>query len=313
MSINFGGGSSKQKSQVTLPPRTAEETELLDVQRQVAQIQLRQLQQGEADAAAEAASPLRKTQTRVEELATQQLLDRLEGRAPVLPEAAAKRIGQRFDLAQRRGSESLKTFSEELAGMRGMRPTDSPIGGDVLRQQRELTEGLESARAGSELDFGQTEALFAQSLSNFQNQLRQQAFQNRLAMAGVNAAPGALGTMQNLFGQRLAAAPQMQRGSWNQWQAGISGKDVGGLMMGAGALGMCHVAWILYGPSEDFWSAWYWINHGWQGRWARCTRAAYRRLSRPLARVIHAAPWVGGVIRPLFNVAVRHGRDALDA
>jgi hypothetical protein len=60
------------------------------------------------------------------------------------------------------------------------------------------------------LDVGQSEALFNQSLAEFQGRLQQQAFMNRLALAGGQFAPQAGMLAQNLFAQRLASAPRSQ-------------------------------------------------------------------------------------------------------
>lgn len=244
MSFQFGSSQQKQRGggtqtiQLPAPGPGQQELERLSIE--LAQEQLKSLRGIVAEQQAFATSPEAEKQRRVLELATEQILARLEGRAPVLSPAAEQRIGTAFPTAERRGQESIRRFGEEAAGARGMRLTDSPIGAEALRQSRELTEGLGAARAGAELDVGQTEALFAQSLRDFQNRLQQQALMNRLAMSAT--APAAFGLQQQLFAQRIAASPrtfsQFGNLSGSQWQAGISATDVGRLAMGAGALGV---------------------------------------------------------------------------
>ena len=65
-----------------------------------------------------------------------------------------------------------------------MRVTDSPIGGELLRQGRELAASLAASKAGAELNVGQAQEVFAEGVRQFQANLRQQAFQNRLALTG---------------------------------------------------------------------------------------------------------------------------------
>ena len=237
MSISFGGGSSRHRQQATIPPPTPEEDEARAIQLQLARRQLAAWDRAQAEDEAWAKSPQGINEKKLQALATQQLLDRLEGRRPVLSAEAEQRIGTQFDLAKRRGTESLQQATAGLAGMRGLRPTDTPIGGDYLKQQGEFLQGLEASRAGSELDVGQTEALFNQQLAQFTAELQQQAFNNRMTMAGGNASPSSQFLMQNLFGQRMAAAPHLSWGSQsgNQWGGGLA--DIGRLAQGAGALG----------------------------------------------------------------------------
>ena len=98
---------------------------------------------------------------------------------------------------------------------------------------------MEAQRAGASLDLGQSEALFNQSVAQVQNQLRQQALMNRLAMS--TAAPAAFGLQQQLFGQRLAAAPRSNVfsgvGQGSQFGYGLSGSDVAGYGAGLGGRG----------------------------------------------------------------------------
>jgi len=220
----FGGGETKSTTVLQIPAASAAETQQQQAVAELSSLQLDEFKRAQAEREAQAASPLTAAQGRLEQLATDQLLARLEGRAPVLTPEAQQRIGTAYDLAQRRGGEAIKKSATEAAQMRGMTIADSPMAAEYLRQQRELTEGLGAARATSELDVGQTEANFAQSLAAFQNQLKQQAFMNRMALATGNVSPASGALMQNLFGQRMAAAPQSQtiRNPMN-WAQGLTG------------------------------------------------------------------------------------------
>jgi len=257
----FGGGTTKSTTVLQIPPPSAAETQQQQAVAELSSLQLDEFKRAQAEREAQAASPLAASQGRLEQLATDQLLARLEGRAPVLTPEAQQRIGTAYDLAQRRGGEAIKKSATEAAQMRGMTIADSPMAAEYLRQQRELTEGLGAARATSELDVGQTEANFAQSLAAFQNQLKQQAFMNRMALATGNVSPASGALMQNLFGQRMAAAPQSQtiRNPMNVAQGlqgiGSLASGFGGLAYGLGgyggwggstgsALGSADTAWL---------------------------------------------------------------------
>jgi hypothetical protein len=241
MSFNFGGGSSRGResgvTQVIVPEPSPEEKELRRLNLDLARRQIAQLEKIEAEEAARAGSPLGQMQTELETVATRKLLDRLTGRAPVLSPEEQARLDTIFGTAQRRGEESLTKYAREIASTRGLRVSDSPIGNEALRQQRELTEGLGAARAGAELDLGQAETGANEAVAQFQAALRTQAFQNRLALAGFQ--PPGFGLQQQMFSERFAGAPRSfsgrSRNTWSQWQAGLSGQDVGSGLQGVGA------------------------------------------------------------------------------
>ena len=175
---------------------------------EISQLQLEELKGAKAEREAFAASPEAAAQKRVQALATENLLARLEGRSPVLPPEAEARVGTAFGAAKTRGLEDLTRLANETAAMRGMTRADSPISAPFLQESGRFIQGLEGTRAQAELDVGQTEAFFNQSLADFQSRLQQQAFMNRLALAGGQFAPQAGMMAQNLFEQRLASAPR---------------------------------------------------------------------------------------------------------
>ena len=191
MTIQFGGSSSTKKDRgttqqtVSLPGPTTEQTELNKLQLELAKLQKQEIESAASDRAAFDASPLAATQRQIEEKASANILARLNGTAPVLSPEQTAYLDTIFGTALKRGEADLQRFGEQQAASRGMNITDSPIGGDLLRQRREFGEGLESSRAKSALDLGNAGAEFSSNLANFRAQLQQQAFQNRLALAGL--------------------------------------------------------------------------------------------------------------------------------
>ena len=242
MSINFGGSSATKRErgttsqQVTLPGPTAEQQELNKLQLELAQLQKGEIEGAAKDRAAFEASPLAETQRQIEEKASANVLARLTGQAPVLSPEQEAYLQTIFGTALKRGEADLMRFGENAAASRGMNVTDSPIGGDLLRQRREFGEGLESSRAKSALDLGSAGAEFSSNLAGFREQLRQQAFQNRLALGGLT--PGFTPFAQMQSAERRSA-PQMfgqNRGTTLLDQFGWGASYGGG--SGGGKLGV---------------------------------------------------------------------------
>ena len=239
MSWNWGGGETKQKGTQTLvlPAATPAEEELRALNAEVMKEQLASLREAKATQAAEAASPLAAQQRLLEEKATANLLARATGTAPVLSPEEQARLDEIYGAARTTGEEDLMRFGEEIAGQRGMTVADSPIGNELLRQRRLFGENLGAQKSAAALDLGNAAASFNASLTSFQNQLKQQAFANRLAIAGMT--PASYEMQSQLFGERLATAPRSSTGSGvqSQWGAGLSGQDVYGWGKGSEALG----------------------------------------------------------------------------
>lgn len=203
MSIKFGSESGRQTQQVRLPPPTAQETALQQAQLEAAQFQLFMLQR-----------------------AAQQEETRQGAGAPMAglsPEEQA-RISTLFGAARERGTGELGKFFGQQAMARGLRPSDSPILAEQGQAMADFLRGLEAAQAGTEIDVGEQQR-------QFQAQLAQQAFMNRLSLAGQGLPGLALG--QQMFSQRLAGAPQTQRYSGTSRGGGF---DLGQTMYGAGAM-----------------------------------------------------------------------------
>lgn len=122
----------------------------------------------------------------IRKLSNERALAILRGEAPPLLPGQRERIEEVFGRAKEEAESGLRTFGENLAAERGMRLTDSPIGGELLRQGRELARDLSSAKARAELDVGQAQQVFSESVRQFQENLRQRGIENRMALTGRN-------------------------------------------------------------------------------------------------------------------------------
>lgn len=182
--------------------------------------------------------------------------------------------------------------------MRGMTIGDSPIGNEYLRQSRELTEGLGAAKSASALDMGNTNANFNAAMSQFQNNLRQQSYMNRLSLS--TAQPASYGMQGQLFGERQAQGTKQFKGFQTGWNAGIDLTQLLGAAMSA-----CWIADAIYGAhSREFWLARHFIFNRWQGGLADTVRSLYMKIGRPVAWMVRHVPGVRQALKPLFDMAV---------
>ena len=229
---------------------------------------LQELQAAEAERAlaeAERTGPIR------EELLNLALEDIRRGGAAtpeeirLIEEAGAAGLAGGEINIERFETEALGKLREELAPSLGLRPSDTPIldrGGvvaaEALRQKGTLSAAIQQAGATSRLNFPLARSQLIQagvgaqqtlqeSVRQFQEQLRTQAFINRLNLTGQTAGLGlglATGFQPNLAGQsnvlggiRLAGAPQTtttSQGFFPTLFQGISA--VGGGLQGIGAV-----------------------------------------------------------------------------
>ncbi len=196
MSLNFGSSSSKQKIQEP----GAQEQALTSANTELAQLQLQQLKEQMAQENAPKTT-LQLMQDQLEEAATKNLLARATGQAPILTPEQQASLDQMFNLTSKRASQDLTQYGNEIAAQRGMTASDSPIGNELLRQQRDLQEGLAATKTKASLDLGASSDLFNQNLQQFQAQLRQQAYQNRLALS--SAQPASYKQQNMLLAQRM--------------------------------------------------------------------------------------------------------------
>jgi len=147
-----------------------------------------------------------------------------------------------------KGIEQVRT---ELAPSRGLRPGDTPItnaGFDLAeeaqRQQGQLVSNLRGAQASAELNFplAQQQVQGAQLTSQqqiqaaskqFQDQLSQQAFQNRLALTSGQPSLGLSGPnlQSNLATQRIAGAPTTtSKSGFGLGEVGAAASGIGSVL-----------------------------------------------------------------------------------
>lgn len=172
--------------------------EQLALQRETLPLQRAQLELQQA-LLREVAKPETPEQKELRELSEKRALAYLKGEAPPLSEAQRERIGTVFGEAETDAERGLREFAEELAASRGLRLTDTPIGGEVLERRAELARTLGGARARAELDVGRAEQEFTEGVRQFQEGLRQRAFMNRLALT-TGQLPSAVGAALPTFG-----------------------------------------------------------------------------------------------------------------
>src|SRR5262245_55189801 len=110
MSINYGSQKGSTKSQVIMPQASPQELELQNLNIQLAKSQLDEMNTAKTKQAAYEASPLYQTQQAIEQKASENLLARLTGQAPVLSPEEQARLDQIYDVSQRRGSEDIMRF-----------------------------------------------------------------------------------------------------------------------------------------------------------------------------------------------------------
>lgn len=239
MSINFGGGSSRSSGTQTVafPAPGPQEAALRDLNLQLARIQAGEYLRGLQRQQEFEASPTYGMQQDIEKRATQNILARLSGTAPVLSPEEQKRLDEIYGNTQRRGEQDLNRYSQEIAGARGLSVSDSPIGNEALRQQQEFTSNLGAQKAASAFDLGNAGTAFNQAQQAFANQLRQQAYMNRLAFS--SQSPASFGFGQSLFGERLAGASRSFNGSGSTFNygGGANSQQLGAAGLGASGLG----------------------------------------------------------------------------
>lgn len=144
-------------------------------------------------------------------------LDQLKNGGKATPDQIAQ-IGQATDASIAAGTNDINTqtkrgiglISDELANSRGLRLSDSPIGSEAALLTRagndqigSLTTNLRANQANSVLNYplavqglqsgiNQNQQTLNQAAQNFQSQLKQQAYTNRLSMTG-QAQQGGIG------------------------------------------------------------------------------------------------------------------------
>ena len=108
----------------------------------------------------------------------------MEGRMPQIPEETRQLVQTAFRESQRVGAEDITRQMKELAGARGLLPTDSPLFQEGLRAQTDLTGRLRGQEAGAMLNAGQAQNMFSEQARQFQEELRNRTNQNMALMGG---------------------------------------------------------------------------------------------------------------------------------
>lgn len=139
-----------------------------------------------------------------------QIRQRLFG-GPV-DEETRKLVDETFGATRELGNEEIARFMREQAGARGLDlATDTPALKELGLAKSRLETGLGGARSAALLDQGNRQQLFAASLNEFQQNLKQQAFLNR-SMIGESYAQTGLGLSRERFGQATQRNSQSTSG-----------------------------------------------------------------------------------------------------
>ena len=210
MSVSFGGGSKTKPTTQTMTrnvaPMSQQESLLQTINQQVAQQQAQQLQRA------------MQQQQQFEQSGLYGQLQGLQGQAATGLEGLMG--GQLVNPAQQQALQQyyqsimapqlaqMQQTAGQEAARRGMTISDSPIGGDYLRQLANYQAQMGGQQAGSALQLQQQNRGMYQDVLNFGNQLRGQVDQNRLQLA--QAQPGSYGFGNQLAQQRIASAPITQ-------------------------------------------------------------------------------------------------------
>jgi Chaperone of endosialidase len=179
----------------------------------------------------------------IEDLAYRKLTGQItpEDRALVEQEySSASAVGRsNIQADMQRMLDQIKQSGVEAAGARGLSAADTPIFGQVAKQQRLLGEdtgrnitnletSLQGAKAGAMLDVGYRQQMFGQALREFQQGLQQQSFMNQQTIADAFA-----NTALGLGNLRSRNVTQVSKGTGS---AGAGAQGAGQIMGGAGGL-----------------------------------------------------------------------------
>ena len=184
-----------------------------------------------------AAAAEQKQTKELNDIVQKQLIGRLTGNITLTP-AEQKLLDDLYASSFATGKENLQQFGNELANQRGLRPGDSPVGNELVREFGRLQLGLGSAKAASTLDLTQANKLFDESVREFQQGLSQQQFQNLIGLGAGFTSP--LGLASALSSQRFAqpttTMSQRNKPSFMESFGQVAG-GLGTLALGVGAFG----------------------------------------------------------------------------
>ena len=237
--VKFGGGSKQKPSTSTMTrnvaPPSPGESILQLLNEQVAQQQAQGLQRAMQSQQQYESSPLfGQLQGLQGQAATG--LEGIMGGQQLLQPAQQQALQQYYQSIMQPQMDQMRQVAGQEAARRGMTISDSPIGGDFLRQMANYQAQMGGQQAGSALQLqGQNQNMY-QNVLNFGQQLQQNANQNRLALA--QAQPGSYQFGNNLANQRIASAPVTQTtrggGSTTGAQYGLNLGNIGQGIAGIG-------------------------------------------------------------------------------
>ena len=211
MGVQFGGGSKQRRQTTTqtrnVAPPTAQEAMLQAINQQVAQQQAQQLQRAMQTQQQYEASPFYGQLQGLQGQATTGLQGIMGGGLGVNP-AQQQALQQYYQSIMAPQLAQMQQTAGQEAARRGMTISDSPIGGDYLRQLANYQAQMGGQQAGAGLQLGQQNQRMFQDVLGMGEQFRQNAAQNRLQLA--QAQPGSYGFGNQLAQQRIASAPTTQ-------------------------------------------------------------------------------------------------------
>ncbi len=240
MSVSFGGGTKTKPTTQTMTrnvaPPSQQEALLLAINERVSQQQAEQLQRA------------MQAQQQFEQSGLYGQLQGLQGQAAtglqgfmggqLMNPAQQQALQQYYQSIMAPQLAQMQQTAGQEAARRGMTISDSPIGGDYLRQLANYQAQMGGQQAGSALQLSQQNRGMYQDVLNFGNQLRQSADQNRLALA--QAQPGSYSFGNQLAQNRIQSAPVTQTTSGGgtskapTWSLG-AGDIMGGINQGVNA------------------------------------------------------------------------------
>jgi hypothetical protein len=213
---------------------SAQEAALQMLNQRVASQQAEQLQRAMQAQQQYEQSPIFGQVGGLQQQATAGLQGIMGGQQLITP-AQQQALSQYYQSLMTPALQQMQQTASQEAARRGMTISDSPIGGDYLRQLANYQAQMGGQQAGSALQLsGQNQGLY-QNVLNFGQQLQQNAANNRLALA--QAQPGSYGFGQNLAQQRIASAPITQTTTGGETSRGpafqIGARDIlGGAQQG---------------------------------------------------------------------------------
>ena len=245
MSVQFGGGSRTKPQTTTqtrqVAPMNPMEGLLQQMNAQAAQQQAQELQRAMGAQQAYEQSPGFMQAQQLGQQAGGQLQQDMSG-GQLLAPAQQQALQQYFQSMMNPQMEQMRAMAGQEAARRGMTISDSPIGGDFLRQLANYQAQMGGQQAGQALQLQQNNRGMQQNLMGFGQQLQQNAAQNRLALA--QAQPGSYQFGNQLAQQRLASAPMTQTTTGGQ----TSRQPTYGLGLGD-VMGGAQGAWNLWSGS----------------------------------------------------------------